>query len=201
MKNEEISEIHIYPLFKSWVVRLCLLFFPLLGFVWTAFGLFTFLPSFHNSLGDSLGTTLTGLICFVLMTLLYRALGRTRLVVTEDGIAYYTPGYRMYTPWKNIMRIETFRPYPSTLLHIRTLIGFKLRQQYVVGMKLAEGKARQVPVLETDWWNPVWSMAPFADRLPIVEIIVGRNWQEGAFGQDVRRYAPGSLSNSIMNRY
>jgi hypothetical protein len=65
------------------------------------------------------------------------------------------------------MRIETFRPYSGTLLHTRYFMGFKLRQQYMVGPKLAEGRAQQVPVLETDWWNPAWSMAPFADRLPI----------------------------------
>lgn len=63
-------------------------------------------------------------------------------------------------------------------------------QKYRIGMKLEEGKQQQTPVLETDWWNPVWSRAPFADRLPIVEMIVGRNWQRGAFGRDIQRHAP-----------
>ena len=69
-------------------------------------------------------------------------------------------------------------------------MGFKLRQKYRIGMKLEEGRQQQLPVLETDWWNPAWSMAPFADRLPIVAVIVGRNWQEGNFGRDIQRYAP-----------
>ena len=57
-------------------------------------------------------------------------------------------------------------------------------------MKREEGRLQQVAVLETEWWNPAWSMAPFAERFPILEVVVGRNWQERAFGRDVRQYAP-----------
>ena len=190
MKNKEAYNIHVYPLFKSWMIRLYMLFFPLLGAAWTMFGLLTFLPSFHDSFGDSLGTTLAGFVFLLLMVFLYRAIGCTRLILTDAGITYYTLGYRMYTPWNNVMRFENFRPYPFTLLHSRKFMGFKLRQKYRIDMKLEEGRQQQLPVLETDWWNPAWSMAPFADRLPIVEVIVGRNWQNGNFGRDIQHYAP-----------
>ena len=190
MNNTDPYTHHIYPFYKSWVIRFGLLYFPFIGVAWTIFGMLTFLPSLQKSFADSLGTTLSGFIFFVLMVLLYRALGQTRLLVTDDGMTYYSLGSRMYTPWKNVMRLERLRPYPFTILHARKLMGFKLRQKYTLGMTLEEGRQQQVAVLETDWWNPAWSMAPFADTFPLVEGIVGHNWQQGEFGQDLQHYAP-----------
>ncbi len=188
MVNEKKTTMHIYSF--SWKVRLLLLGFPLLGIAWTVFGLITFLPSWHTYWGDSLGTTLSGLVCFIVLNYMYHSLGFSRLIVTDDGITYHTLGYRMYTPWQNIECFELFSAYPSTLLHVRQFPGFKLRQKYRVHMKLEEGRHQQLAVMETEWWNPVWSMAPYMRRFPIFEVIVGRNWQKNAFGRDIQDHAP-----------
>ncbi|HTK06651.1 MAG TPA: hypothetical protein VL485_05760 [Ktedonobacteraceae bacterium] len=190
MNNEKDETVHAYATFHFWRWRLFCLFFPLIGMSWMVFGLITFLPALHTSFGYSLGTTIPGLICLILMIYLYRAIGRTRYVITEDGMTYYTLGFRLYTPWKNLLGVEPFRPYPSTLLYARTFPSFKLRERYRTDLTLEEGRQQQVAVLETSWWQPVLGMAPYADRFPVFEATVGYHWQERAFGRDVRQYAP-----------
>ena len=189
--NKNTSEtVHVYALFHSWAWRLSLFFLPLLGIAWTVLGMLTFLPSFHTRFGDALGNTVSGLVVLTLLGSFYRTLGKIRLVVTADGMTYYALGFRMYTPWKNVMGLERFHPYPFTILHARTFPGFQLCQNYRIHLKIAEGRQQEVAVLETSWWNPVWSMAPFAKRFPLLNVIVGYNWQERDFGRDVQQYAP-----------
>ncbi|HEY4385294.1 MAG TPA: hypothetical protein VGN34_12610 [Ktedonobacteraceae bacterium] len=190
MNNEKDETVHVYALFHFWRSCLFCLFFPLIGTSWTVFGLITLLPSFYTSPEDSIGTIVPGLVCLILTIYLYHAIGRTRYVVTEDGMTYYAWGFRLYTPWKNLLGVEPFRPYPSTILYARTFPAFKLREQYRIHLTLEEGRQQHVAVLETSWWNPVSGMAPYADKFPIFEATVGYHWQERAFGRDVRQYAP-----------
>jgi hypothetical protein len=78
-------------------------------------------------------------------------------------------------------------------MKLRSLIIFPMNRntnEIRIDLKIAEGRQQEVPVLETVWWNPARSMAPFARKFPVVELLVGRNWQEGAFGREVRQYAP-----------
>lgn len=179
---------HIYGL--AGIVHLYMRFLLFLGSVWTIFGLLTFLPPLNKIIGDSVATTTVGAIFLILMIILYFAIKPTRLILTQDGIAYYTLGYRIYTPWQNIMRLEKVQPYPFTILHSRRFTGFKLRQKYVMGMSLEEGRRRGIAVMETDWWNPAWSMYPLADIFPITDAIAGHNWIDNKFGQNIRLYIP-----------
>ena len=66
----------------------------------------------------------------------------------------------------------------------------QLRQPSVLGMKLVEGKQKGIAALETDWWNPAWSMTSFAGIVPLTPMLHGRDWQESALFRDIQEHAP-----------
>ncbi len=171
------------------LVSACLLVFPFIGFLFIGFGLLTFLPSLNESFEDSVGTTLVGIAFFAAMTYIYVAVKRTRLVLTDEGITYYGWGFRIYTPWQNVIGVGSVQPYPFPL-NFRKIRGLQLRQPSVLGMKLVEGRRQGTAALETDWWNPASTMVSFAGIVPMISMLSGRNWKESEVGRDLQRYVP-----------
>jgi hypothetical protein len=171
-------------------VNIYLLLFPLIGIVWIGFGLLTFLPSLNDGFLDSGGTTSVGIVVFVLMMSMYKAIKATRLVLTDDGIIHYAWGFRIYTPWQNVVGITRRKLYSNFPQNFRKFHILELRQPSVLGMKLVEGKQRGIAALETDWWNPAWSMKLFAGVVPLSPMLHGRNWKESALTRDIQEHAP-----------
>lgn len=187
MSPEQVSSESIYGLPRS--VRLLLLLLPLTGFALFGFGLLTFLPALNESFSDSVWTTLIGLLGCGVMLSLYRAIRRTRLVLTEDGITYDGWGFRLYTPWENVVGMGQIYPYAFPL-SFRAIRGLQLRQPTVLGMKVQEARQQGKAALETAWWNPVFGMAVFAGLLPTTPMLPRRNWQESELGKQLQQYAP-----------
>lgn len=191
MHAEMLSSERVYPCQFTLFTRIYLLCFPLIGIVATGFGLLTFLPSLNESFADSVGVTLAGIAVFVAMMYMYKAIKRTRHVLTDDGIIYYGWGFRIYTPWQNVIGFGSVKPYPFTLLANTVVQGLQLRHPCVLGMKLVEGRRQGVAMIETDWWNPASTMAPFAGILPIPQMrLYRRKWRDTELGKDLPRYVP-----------
>lgn len=143
------------------LINASLLTLPFLGVVFIGFGLLTFLPSLNESFADSVGTTLVGVVFCIVMMGMYRTFKRIRLVLTHDGITYYALGFRIYTPWQNVVGVGSIQPYAFPL-NFRKIWGLQLHQPSVLGMKLTDGKRQSKAALETDWWNPASTMGTFA---------------------------------------
>lgn len=188
MSSQTLSLEKVYRL--PHYVLMILLILPFLGFAGIGFGLLTFLPSLNESIADSIGTTIVGILFCLAMTGMYLTIKRIRLVLTEDGATYYAWGFRIYTPWQNVIGIGSIQPYSTFPLNFRKFWGLQLRQYSVLGMKLADGKRQGKAALETDWWNPASTMAPFASILPMTPMLPGRNWKESPLGRDIQQYAP-----------
>jgi hypothetical protein len=184
MSSQTLSSEKVYRL--PHYVMMILLIFPFLGFAGIGFGLLTFLPSLNESIADSIGITIVGILFCLAMTGMYLTIKRTRLVLTEDGATYYAWGFRIYTPWQNVIGIGSTQPYSTFPLNVRTFWGLQLRQYSMLGMKLADGKRQGKAALETDWWNPASTMAPFASILPMTPMLPGRNWKESPLGAACR---------------
>ncbi len=171
-------------------VNIYLLLFPLIGILLTGFGLLTFLPSLNRNFLDSVWTTSVGIVSFGLMMGMYKAIKATRLVLTDNGITYYCWGYRIYTPWQNVIGMTRRKLYSNFPSNLRKFQVLQLRQPSVLGMKLIAGKQKGVAILETDWWNPAWAMKEFAGIVPLTPMLHGRNWKESALCRDIQERAP-----------
>jgi hypothetical protein len=121
----------------------------------------------------------------------FRDYSKSRLVLTAHGIAFYGSGFRVYTPWQNIGGIgNTLQNVPLAVSWTSKLIGFRLRQNAVIRMKVEEGIRQGRAVIETDWWYPVSMRAPYAGFFIIDEIIRERHWQQGELGAYLHHCAP-----------
>lgn len=180
------EKVYRFPRF----VNVIMLVFPVLSIVFVGFGLLTFLPSLNASFFDSVGTTSVGIVFFGLMVGLYKAIKATRLVLTDDGMTYYGWGYRIYTPWQNVTGLTLSKLYSNFPSNLRKFRVLQLRQPSVLDIKLVEGKQKGIAALETDWWNPAWSMRQFAGIVPLTPMLHGRNWKESALCRDIQEHAP-----------
>ncbi len=64
--------------------------------------------------------------------------------VSSEGVEYYVDGFRIYTPWTNIVGITQIR-HPLVPFHNTTV--FVLRQPALLNISLEEGKRQQLPVV------------------------------------------------------
>jgi hypothetical protein len=106
-------------------------------------------------------------------------------------ITYYGSGFRVYTPWQNVGGLENASQLvPMSVSWAPRLIGFKLREHAIVGMKLEKGRRQGRAVIETDWWYPASMRARYAGFFLIDEIFRERQWQQGELGAYLHQYAP-----------
>ncbi len=186
MRAGPMSSPKVYPITRF--TSTCLLILPLMGIVFVSFAFLTLLPAINESITDSVVSILIAMAFFVFITYVYVVLRRVRLVISYEGIAFYGWGYRMYTPWYNVIGTESLSF--SSPVNFRKFAGLKLRQKALLNMKLEDGIQQGIAVLETDWWNPAWNMARFAGIFPIGNMVGGFNWREGELGAVIRYYAP-----------
>lgn len=171
-------------------VNIYFLILPVLSIIVIGFGLLTFLPSLNASFLDSIETTCVGIIFFGLMVGMYKAVKEAHLILTDDGITFYAWGYRIYTPWQNVIRMtrKNFSSrFPASLRKFRVL---QLRQPCVLGMKVVEGKQKGVAVLEIDWWSLASIVSRYVGVVPLSPMLHGRNWKESALFRDIQEHAP-----------
>lgn len=116
---------------------------------------------------------------------------KSRLEISAAGLTYYGLGFRVYTPWQNILLLEkNVQLVPMTVSWDSKLVGFRLRQEAVMGMKLEEGRRLGKAVVETDWWYPLSMRRPYASFFIIDEIVRERNWLQRELGAYLFHYAP-----------
>lgn len=167
----------------------CLLILPFIGLLFIAFALWTFLPPVNESFWDSIGCLLAGIAGFAFLTYMYSANKHIKIIVVPDGIIFYGWGYRMYTPWPNVIAVAAIYPFPFPVNN-RKVWGLRLHYPYKLGMKIDEGRRQGVAVLETDWWNPAFGMAPYAYILQLNPVLRQKNWEKSELGMAIRFYAP-----------
>ncbi len=126
---------------------------------------------------------------FVLFIYLFWVIYQVRLELTNDGITFYTWGYRMYTPWHNVLGIEKIQN-DTRIIMLRSFTGLRLRQNYIYGLKLEEGRRMGIAVFDIDWWIPMNTLRILDYIFPIIFSIGGHHWPRKALGKDIQRYAP-----------
>src|SRR5258708_21545219 len=181
----------VYPLLLLY--RICYLFLPLCGGAITVYGMLCFFPSFplSTSFGDALRTTLIGMVLLLVLLPVYRASSSTQLVLTADGITFSLGSTRLYTPWHNVVGSGAFhlsqkKPFSG----IRPIPALTLREHYVFGMSVAQGRWLAKAVIEANRRVTARSLAFYAGYLPIPKTIGGSHWQGSELGRDIRRHAP-----------
>jgi len=116
---------------------------------------------------------------------------RSHLVITADGLTYSGSGFRAYAPWQMIVSMERVSlQVPLSVSWTSKLVGFRLRQNAKLPMKLEEGIRQSMAVIETDWWYPTSMRAPYASFFLIDEMIRERHWLQGELGAYLHHYAP-----------
>ncbi|HLZ56316.1 MAG TPA: hypothetical protein VKR06_05145 [Ktedonosporobacter sp.] len=129
------------------------------------------------------GLKLIFLPIFLLLTIMMGVvcLWRTRLllVTSPQGIAYASVGYRIFTPWENVVGIGTRLERGNRTL--RLISGLELR--------------RPAPVFEASPWIRFLLLgmeSPF-NFIPISTVI--KDWQRSEFARDVEHYIPQVMRN------
>jgi hypothetical protein len=190
MQDESFPLPKIFSITRNW--RKFLLICPLASFIFAIGAVWMILTlNQSNNATYSMVVALLGLCLAFILMWGYFDYSKSRLALTSDGITYYSSGFRIYTPWHNLADIGSISPQvPLTVSWTSKLIGFRLRQNAMLRMKLEEGVRQGIAVIETDWWYPVSMRAPYAGFFIIDEIIRERNWQQSDLGIYLQHYAP-----------
>ena len=134
-----------------------------------------------------IGLLLSLLCAFFIITMF------NRIEVSPEGVVYYVDGFRMYTPWTNIVGI-TQRRHPLVPFHSTTV--FVLRQPALLNISLEEGKRQQLAVVENYWYLKFFTVAPmnYLWYMPLPRTLVSPfDLEQGEFSMYIRQYVP-SLS-------
>lgn len=191
MHDESLPLPKVFHITRRW--RIVILLCSFISVIW-GIGSIWLLVSALNESKNVAYDMIVALLSLGMASLLlwgFRDYSKSRLVLTSHGITYYGSGFRVYTPWQNIVGIgNTLQNVPLTVSWTSKLIGFRLRQNAVVRMKLEEGIRQGRAVIETDWWYPVSMRAPYVGFFIIDEIIRERHWQQGELGTYLHHCAP-----------
>ena len=191
MHDESLPLPKVFHITRRW--RIFLLICPFISVIWGSGAIWLLVSALHESknVAPDIILALLSLAMASLILWLYVDYSKSRLVLTAHGIAYYGSGFRVYTPWQNIVGIgNPFQNVPLSVSWTPKLIGFRLRQNAVLRMKVEEGIRQGRAVNETDWWYPVSMRAPYAGFFIIDEIIRERHWQQGELGAYLHHCAP-----------
>jgi hypothetical protein len=191
MRSAPLAAQRVFRITWSWRVFLFLVFFFAdvlkIGLDWL---LRLDTGSYQQFLDDVIRNSAFVLVFAVLYYLLIRNI---RLVLSPQGITYYGAGFRLYTPWHNIIGTESFPLYYG----LRKVRGLKLYQRAVLNMSLEDGMRYGVAVMEISWWRSN-QLAALAGMVPIQIEIAGRHWEEHELGAYIRQYAPRAFENTAM---
>ncbi len=132
----------------------------------------------------------------VYAALLFSDIPMIRLELSEEGMVLYSNGYRIYTPWENIIGyawLRSSRTFPDII---------QLQEPAVVGeISFEEGIASRRAVSEKRrWWISnrqlkVKGQYPDYIRLPVV-LLRRKDKQDGSINQYLQYYLPHLVENS-----
>lgn len=162
-------------------------FFPLLSLVLASSLLWLF---FSMSDVDivSRSTLLLGAVLFPSFCFsVFYGFSSIRLILTPEGVAFYSIGYRMYTPWENVERID------QTWHGSRLITGLILREPASVEESISQGIRVQKSVIVVSPWMRALEAGPRTWMIPFEN--VARDWKSSGLEEDIRRYAPRLLAH------
>lgn len=191
MQDELFPLPKVFRITRNW--RIFLLICPLISVLWGVGSMWLLIAGLKESKNVAFDMTVDFLSLGMasLIMWLYFDYSKSRLELTPDGITYYGSGFRVYTPWQNVVGFGNApQLVPMSVSWTSKLIGFRLRENAVVHMKVEEGIRQGRAVIETDWWYPVSMRTRYAGFFIIDEIIRERHWQQGELGAYLHRYAP-----------
>jgi hypothetical protein len=121
-----------------------------------------------------------------------------RLEVSDEGIAYYGLGFRIYTPWENIISIARVKHPHAFIFRNRPLTALTLRSPASLHMTVEEGKRRQVAVIEKHWLAFSTKPQNYNRYLPLflLETLTHDDLSRHEIGAYIRRYAPQVLEET-----
>lgn len=190
LENEPLSLPKVFHITRRW--RIFLLICPLISAILGIGPIWLLIAGWNEdkNVVYSMIVALLSLGMALLLLWSYFDYSKSRLVLTSDGITYYSLGFRVYTPWQNVVEFgKASQHIPMSVSWTSKLMGFRLRENAIVGMKLEEGRRQARAVIETDWWYPASMRTPYAGFFIIDEIIRERHWQQGDLGNYLHHYA------------
>lgn len=202
MQDESFPLPKIFRITRGW--RTFLLICPLISVIWGIGAIWLMTSALHESknMMNDIVIALLSLGMILLLLWLYFDYSKSRLVVDANGLIYYGSGFRVYTPWHNIIGFANASPLkPMSVSWTAKLIGLRLYQNARMDMTLEDGVRQGIAVIETDWWYPASMRAPYAGFFILDEIIRERNWQQGELGIYLRHYAPYISKTIWTGRY
>ena len=132
-------------------------------------------------------------ILLILLCIAFISILVSRLEVSSEGVECYIDGFRMYTPWNNIVSITQIR-HPLVPFHFTTV--FVLRQPALLNVSLEEGKRQHLPVVENVWYLKLFTATPmnFLWYMPLPRTLVSPvDLEQGEFSMYIRQYLPSLL--------
>lgn len=116
-----------------------------------------------------------------------------RVEISFEGIAYYGAGFRIYTPWDNVIGLANVK-HPSS--PFQNIPVFVFKQPARLGVSIREGKRAGQAVIEHYWILERWGIfaanpLTYTRCLPLPRNIISQaEWEWGEFGRYSRQYAP-----------
>ncbi len=178
--KKKVNRSRLLPFFLLWNVFLT-------GFVLFAFVLVILNPG--ETLLRKIYALLSTGMYIILSVFLFISTLTNRLEFSSEGVVYYGTGFRMYTPWTNIVGITQIR-HPLFPFHPTTV--FVLRQPALLNISLAEGKRQHLPVVESYWMMKLFTATPmnYLWYMPLhVSLVSPFDLEQGEFSAYIRQYA------------
>ncbi len=149
-----------------------------IALIWLRFG-FPLLTVIFPAIGILLGAAFLDYLL---------AIRPVRCIVTSTGIAFYCLTYRIYTPWSNVRGIGTSQLgiyHPPALLFWQPAVEGKVKENV---------QSNEAVIQRRRWLTSKDN--PSADALPLIFVVVAKNWQESELGMSIRRYVPHIFQNT-----
>ncbi len=194
MTHELLPSEKIYCI--SQFAKVCLLLPTLFVICFIGFGPLIFSPDLSKNFEYFVVIIPIEMVGAAFIMSMYRVLQHIRLVLTHDGITFYSWDYSMYTPWQNVVGVHDVYSYLFPLT-FDMLTGLKLHQPALLGMTVEDGRRQGIATVETKRWSSASAMAPYTGVLPIIKIIGGRNWQKGVVGREIQIHAPQAFTAGV----
>ena len=175
-----------FPFFLKWIIS----FIGLSIFV-NVLGILTLKETLNTKLDTFMNVEIL-LICFVIISIFTVT---NRLEVSSEGVTYYEMGFRIYTPWHNIVGVTPIK-HPISSLHITTVFTF--RQPALLNVSIEEGKRQGLAVIEKYWLMRCLAAPPitYLWYSPLPRTLVSPfDLEQGELSMYIRQYAP-----SLLNR-
>lgn len=160
----------------------------------TLFGLFVEPPGFSDW-KMILGTGFMGVLCLGVAIMGPFGESRTSLITSPEGIEYQGFGFRVFSRWEDIERLDVISPGQYSLAPNHVAAAKMIREKAPLFVKLE----KQVPenhmeclVLRTPlrYEKRRWARGLIRSETQYIPLSEFPWWRYGALGQDIQRSAP-----------